>query len=834
DPQKPGKSYCKWMGAADDVDLFDPHFFNITPREAELMDPQQRLFLQCAWHAIEDAGIDPVRLAGAQCGVFVGSGPSGYADLIEERNAYSLLGSSGSILAARIAYLLDLHGPAISLDTACSSSLVAIAEACNSLLLGNSELALAGGASVLIGPSMFIDTSKVSMLSSGGRCFTFDHRANGFVPGEGVGVLLLKRLADAERDGDPIRAVIRGWGVNQDGKTNGITAPNPQAQTRLLRGIYERFGIDCTSIELVEAHGTGTPLGDPIEIEGLTGAFGGDSRRAACALGSVKSNVGHLLAAAGIAGAMKIMLALERHELPPTINFEKPNDHISLAGTPFYVNTARKDWPLPEAGPRRAAVSAFGFSGTNAHLVLEEYRRPARAQPVGNGPWIFPLSARTPEQLVEYAAALASFVAGRPDLDPADLAATFQSGRTPFAHRLAFIFRDRNELLATLDAIAGGRTSSGVYRTGPIRSGTGGQSGAPQSLDALARQWASGADIAWPIDTSSGRRIQAPGYPFARRRCWIEPPAAAVLPGDSPAGAKAPHAVEAKPRLHPLIGRAAADPDHDAFTATFRGDERDLSDLVAGDPLVGLFLPEMARAAGDLATQRTVLGLKHLVWGKPAPANGEACELSVVLRSDAQGFLYDVVVNGNRSDPCHVGALILEGEDVAWPEPLGVEKLRAHGAAEDVTEAWRRFASADRGPRPDNPISQAADRAVLRVYRRDGEVLAHLRFPTDAAAPRGMSIDPLHLHALWRLMVFGDPDGLTAEPRYPYALERLLHAGPLPDELFVRLWWPGQEGRTREPAMAVVYDMKGKPRLMLDGLLTRRIDELPDLALVGT
>ncbi len=210
--------------------------------------------------------------------MFVGSGPSGYADLITERNAYSLLGAAGSILAARIAYLLDLHGPAVSLDTACSSSLVAIAEACNSLTLGDSDLALAGGACVLIGPSMFVDTSKVSMLSRDGRCFTFDARANGFVPGEGVGVMLLKRLDDALRDGDPIRAVIRGWGVNQDGKTNGIAAPNPQAQTRLIRGIHERFGIAPGSIGLIECHGTGTALGDPIEIEGL----GGRLRRPRC------------------------------------------------------------------------------------------------------------------------------------------------------------------------------------------------------------------------------------------------------------------------------------------------------------------------------------------------------------------------------------------------------------------------------------------------------------------------------------------------------------------------------------------------------------------------
>ncbi|MDN3720415.1 type I polyketide synthase [Roseibium salinum] len=383
DPQAPGKTYCKWMGALDEADAFDARFFNITPREAELMDPQQRLFLETAWHAIEDAGIDPLRLSGSRCGVYVSSGPSGYQDLIEERNTYSLLGSSGSILAARISYLLDLRGPCLSIDTACSSSLVALAQACESLLTGNCDMALAGGACVLVGPDMFIDTAKVGMLSADGRCFSFDERANGFVPGEGVGAVLLKRLSDAERDGDPVHAVIRGWGVNQDGRTNGITAPNPQAQTALVREVHQRFGIDPTTIGLVECHGTGTALGDPIEVEGLTDAFSGVSPATPCAIGSVKSNVGHLLASAGIAGALKAMLALAHRQIPPSINVESLNSHIPFDRTPFVVSRSLQDWQKPSGTPRRAGVSSFGFSGTNAHVVLEEYATPPARRRTG-------------------------------------------------------------------------------------------------------------------------------------------------------------------------------------------------------------------------------------------------------------------------------------------------------------------------------------------------------------------------------------------------------------------------------------------------------------------
>ncbi|HET8798630.1 MAG TPA: polyketide synthase, partial [Thermoanaerobaculia bacterium] len=270
-----GKTNCRWAGTLEDYDRFDPLFFNISPTEAENMDPQQRLFLQACWHAIEDAGYDARRLSGSRCGVFVGAGGGDYRLLSREQrlSAQGFMGDATSILAARISYFLNLQGPSIAIDTACSSSLVALANACDSLTWGGSDLALAGGVYVMVGPEMHIKTAQAGMLSPDGKCYTFDQRANGFVPGEGVGVVLLKRLADAERDGDIIHAVIQGWGVNQDGKTNGITAPNPESQTRLEQEVYEKFGIDPEKIQLIEAHGTGTKLGDPIEVEGLKHAF---------------------------------------------------------------------------------------------------------------------------------------------------------------------------------------------------------------------------------------------------------------------------------------------------------------------------------------------------------------------------------------------------------------------------------------------------------------------------------------------------------------------------------------------------------------------------------
>jgi acyl transferase domain-containing protein len=302
----PGKSYSKWMGVLEDEDHFDPLFFGITPREAERMDPQQRVFLEESWRALEDAGYHAHNLPRSRCGVFVGVSPGDYSTHFNkgEMDTHVFTGMSSSILASRISYHLDLHGPAVAVDTACSSSLVAIHQACTSLKTGESELALAGGVCIMTTDQIHVLTSQAGMLSKDGKCYTFDERANGFVPGEGVGVLVLKKLDQAVADGDHIYGVIRGSGINQDGKTNGITAPSFTSQTRLEKEVYERAGVKPEGISYVEAHGTGTKLGDPIEVKALKESFGKTKKTGYCALGSVKTNIGHALAAAGVAGMM--------------------------------------------------------------------------------------------------------------------------------------------------------------------------------------------------------------------------------------------------------------------------------------------------------------------------------------------------------------------------------------------------------------------------------------------------------------------------------------------------------------------------------------------------
>ncbi|MEK5493064.1 beta-ketoacyl synthase N-terminal-like domain-containing protein [Paenibacillus sp. FSL R7-0297] len=374
------KTYCTVAGLLDHVDEFDPLFFNISPKEAEIMDPQQRIFLEEAWKALEDAGYSDQAVQDTRCGVFVGCAPSDYTKHLEanrlSNTADAFTGTSSSILAARISYFLNLKGPSISIDTACSSSLVAVHQACVSLWNEECDMALAGGIRLMITPDSMVQSSQMEILSAQGVCRPFDQEADGTLLSEGVGVVVLKPLNQALENRDHIYGVIRGSGVNQDGRTNGITAPSVNSQIQLEKRVYEKFRIDPAEINYVEAHGTGTALGDPIEVKALTEAFREFTQDSQyCALGSVKANIGHATMAAGVAGMIKILLSLKNRQIPPLIHYNRLNEKIRLDESPFYINTELVDWPENKRGSRMAAISGFGFSGTNCHIVIEEYRR---------------------------------------------------------------------------------------------------------------------------------------------------------------------------------------------------------------------------------------------------------------------------------------------------------------------------------------------------------------------------------------------------------------------------------------------------------------------------
>jgi phthiocerol/phenolphthiocerol synthesis type-I polyketide synthase D len=472
----PGRMSSKWGGFLPDVTGFDADFFGISPREAEAMDPQQRVMLEVAWEALEHAGIAPDQLAGFRAAVMMGVYYTEYQGISaanpDSIGAYSATGNAHAVAVGRIAYLLGLRGPAIAVDSACSSSLVTVHLACQSLRLRESDLALAGGVSLILRPETQIAMSKWGMLSPRGRCHSFDAGADGFVRGEGAGVVVLKRLTDAIRDGDRVLAVVRGSAVNQDGRSNGLTAPNSLAQRDVITRALRSADVTGSSVNFIEAHGTGTALGDPIEFEALADTYGrrGD---APCALGAVKTNIGHLEAAAGIAGFIKAALAVQRGQIPPNLHFSQWNPAIDPSPTRLFVPTDLVPWPAYE-GPRRAAVSSFGIGGTNAHVVLEQGPDPAPVGSPGSAITTVVVSGRTDERIASCATVLANWIEGDGAAVPlAEVAHTLNHHRPRHARFATVCAGDRTQAVAGLRALAEGRPAPGVVAPHQGVSGSG-------------------------------------------------------------------------------------------------------------------------------------------------------------------------------------------------------------------------------------------------------------------------------------------------------------------------------------------------------------------------
>ncbi|MGH9612688.1 MAG: type I polyketide synthase, partial [Bryobacteraceae bacterium] len=470
--QAKDSNYITARGVLEGVDLFDAGFFGIYPQEAKLTDPQHRIFLECCWEALEDSGHDPARES-SSVGVFAGCSQNSYfmtqvasgrEYLQDYAAAYqvgfypTMLGAMGDTLATRVAYKLNLTGPAVTLLCACSTALVAVCQACTSLLTWQCDMALAGAVSVSFPQRRGYLYQAGGMVSPDGHCRSFDADAQGTVFGSGAGVVLLKRLEDAVRDGDHIYAVIKGSAVNNDGAGKvGFTAPSVDGQAKVIAMAQAAAGVDPRSISYIEAHGTGTPLGDPIEIAALTQVFRESTDKSGfCAIGTAKTNVGHLDVASGVTGLIKTALSLEHKQLPPTLHFQSPNPKLNLETSPFFVNAELRDWTTPAGAPRRAGVSAFGVGGTNAHVVLEE--APIIETSDSPRPYhLLPLSARSPEALANAVQNLAEHLRRNPEADLADVGFTLQAGRRAFDHRVTFVCHDTPE---AMEALAG-------YQPGP-------------------------------------------------------------------------------------------------------------------------------------------------------------------------------------------------------------------------------------------------------------------------------------------------------------------------------------------------------------------------------
>uniref|UniRef100_UPI000A4DE02F type I polyketide synthase n=2 Tax=Mycobacterium interjectum TaxID=33895 RepID=UPI000A4DE02F len=450
-------------------DEFDAEFFSVAPREAAAMDPQQRLFLEVAWEALENAGIPPQTVRGTQTSVFVGVTAYDYMLTMsgtvrpEELDAYVLTGNSANFAAGRMAYLLGARGPAVVLDTACSSSLVAIHLACQSLRWRESDAALVGGTNLLLSPGTSIACSRWGMLSPEGQCKTFDASADGYVRSEGCGVVVLKRLSDAQRDGNRILAVVRGSAVNQDGASSGVTVPNGPAQQELLCQALGSAKLTPADIDYIEAHGTGTPLGDPIELDSLSKVFADRNGRAPLVLGAVKTNLGHLEAAAGIAGFMKTVLAVAHGRIPRNLNFNELTPHAGEGVSRLTIAAEDTEWPATEA-PRRAGVSSFGVSGTNAHVVIEQAPEtcavPRAAAPVVS---TLVVSGKTRQRVAATASALADWMEGPgAEVPLADVAHTLNHHRARQPRFATVAAIDRCQAVAGLRALATGEPTQGV------------------------------------------------------------------------------------------------------------------------------------------------------------------------------------------------------------------------------------------------------------------------------------------------------------------------------------------------------------------------------------
>ena len=886
DPAAPGKSYSKWGGFLRDIELFDPLFFGITPAEAECMDPQQRLFMQETWRALEDAGLAAEAVAKRKCGLFVGVMDNDYLDLMDgTKPSHAMLGNSNSILAARMAYFLNLRGPAVTMDTACSSSLVAIHLACRSLLDGETDLMIAGGVCLYIGEKSYIGMSKGGMLARDGRCKTFDDRADGFVPGEGVGVVILKRLDRALADGDPIRGVIRASGINQDGKTNGITAPSAQSQRDLEIEVYAKAGINPETISYVEAHGTGTKLGDPVEISGLTEAFRrSTTRRGFCPIGSLKTNTGHTSAAAGVLGLIKVLLAMEHRQIPPSLHFETENEHLGLADTPFVVNTRLTEWRAAPGAPRRAALSSFGFSGTNAHAVIDEPHAAARPReqdapatqthavidepPAARAEeWqLVPLSGQTTEALRARVSELHAWLGRAAEAGAeggavagvalADVALTLQIGRSHFRHRAAFLARSVAELrLRLAEALAaptrtreqalenvfGGIEAGGAVGAGGARDA---EATRVAELSRLAAAYVAREDglftgLAGNGSGSVARRIGGlPTYPFARERYWVPAPARRDVPAVAPAAVDDGRELEAPSTLLELSRAEADHADGHGWRTVLRPEFFFIADHRVGGRRMcpGVVHLELARAAHARSFATTTaaggVALRDVVWTRPLLVE-DAVALCVGLRGTATEARFETWSEEGGRRVVHARGKILAGVGAGGREPADAASSPSLPAE---AANWPRVRTGEEIYRLLEARGLAYGptmRGVERLFAREGEVVARLELPATVARGEAAAWHPTLLDAALQTIIGLAEDEAAAagesEARtfVPVALGAVDARTELPARLVAHLRAEPSTDAARRSHAVSLRDEAGREVMALRGYVLEALKTTP-------
>ncbi|CUB21065.1 Polyketide synthase PksL [Bacillus cereus] len=684
-----GKSYSKWGGFVNGTDQFDPLFFNISPREAELMDPQERLFLESAKECFEDSGYQKNKLEKMKVGVFVGAMWGQYQLFEGEENGLSFTPASVySSIANRVSYYFNLKGPSLALDTMCSSSLTSIHYACQSIHCGESDMALAGGVNLSLHPNKYKFLSMGQFLSSDGRCRSFGKDGNGYVPGEGIGAVLLKPLKKAIEDQDQIYGVIKGSSVNHGGKTSGYSIPNPDAQTTVISEALRKADIDPSSISYIEAHGTGTSLGDPIEIQGLRDSYQLDHP---CAIGSVKSNIGHLESAAGIAAVTKVLLQMKHRLLVPSLHSDTVNPYIDFDQVPFKVQQKTAEWKNPEISetvyPLRAGVSAFGAGGSNAHLILEAYESLNTNQPQSSRV-IFILSAQDKNRLKKYAEVMARFLSenemqnenDRVKLQ--DIAYTLQTGREHMEERLAIVADSSLSIAEELLGYTRGETSESSYTGNILKCEV--KAEAPRihkDYEEVARRWVKGEPIDWEAfeENRHSFRVSIPGQPLIKKRYWIKEQTREYVLNS-----------ELKPR-HPFLGVNTSTFNQYSFTKTIDRDNPFVMSLTEyGKSFFSVVsLIEMAAANASEAFGYTVNKITEISWNQGRCDAADIQELTIELtpREDfAQFEIYAKKSCKNKIRLVHGKAHIVEQkENDLLPSVLDISKVKSdmleHGFA---------------------------------------------------------------------------------------------------------------------------------------------------------
>ncbi|WP_130909149.1 beta-ketoacyl synthase N-terminal-like domain-containing protein [Pseudomonas mucidolens] len=775
----------RWLAAMPGVAEFDPLFFEIAPREAALIDPRQRLLMQETWCALEDAAYGPVQLKQQTISTFVGVEAGDYGRLIGSQN--TLTANHDSILAARLAYFLDLSGPTLAINTACSSSLVALHQGCLSLRSGESDTAIVAAVNLLAGTQLTDQMADAGMLAPDGVCHAFDKRAQGMAPGEAAVVVVLKRLSRAQADGDPIRGVIVGSGINGDGKTQGITAPNGRAQSSLFRKVYERYQVNPDEIEYVVSHGTGTPLGDPVEINALCDAFAPfTQRRQYCAITSNKPNVGHGLAAAGLVSVVNLLKAFEHETIPASLNCEQASDYVTWADTPFYVNTTNTSWPAADARPRLGAVSAFGMSGTNAHVLLRGPEACASAEVrVPRVPVVLAVSAKSQAALHGRIDDLIRALGTLPD-NAAMLqrvAYTLLNGRQHFAWRCAIVAEDMDQAVSLWRQALRGESSAALYQGQLARDfetnvamredgrrliEQAGRETSPAAMLALlsrvAERYCQGDELPWAalFDPHARSRVHLPTYPFEADPFWAVKSSEECAPAAE------------MPTL------SSAEPWHSSVRLT--GEEAFLRDhVVLGQQIVpGVVQLEWVMTAVTRYGGGAPFRLEQVAWLRPVTVDVIQDLHIALVRMDERTLGYEVYGTGQGQKRLYSqGRATLLSDTQTAPAPwLDIASLRARCTrSRDGAACYRDFAEAGLD------------------YGSSFQVLQSLHLGDDiAVGSLHASPEPSFLldGALQASVILGGAAGVTM----PFSLESFQQWGPLTGALSVVVRRVSDDGAT--------------------------------------